>query len=71
MLRPLPETPVLFPFSGETARLAVLVDRVTDPVDPGVAADGFVVWAVGERRRRIDRTKDEVNEGEDELVKEE
>merc|ERR1712216_352865 len=28
--------------SGETTALAVLVDRVDDPVDAGVAADGLV-----------------------------
>jgi hypothetical protein len=30
--------------SSETTRLAVLVDRVDDPVDAGVAANGLVLW---------------------------
>ena len=41
------ETAVLLALGGETAGLAVLVDGVADPVDPGVAADGLVRWAAG------------------------
>jgi hypothetical protein len=29
---------------GETTRLAVLLDRVDDPVDARIAADGLVLW---------------------------
>jgi hypothetical protein len=29
--------------SGETTALAVLVDRLDDPVDAGIAADGLVL----------------------------
>jgi hypothetical protein len=38
----LAETTVLLSLGGETTSLAVLVDRVADPVDASVAADGLV-----------------------------
>lgn len=37
------ETTRLLAGGGKAARLAVLVDRVDDPVDAGVAADGLVL----------------------------
>jgi hypothetical protein len=38
----LAETTVLFANAGKTPSLAMLVDRVDDPVDPGVPADSLV-----------------------------
>ena len=37
------QTTRLLASSGETTRFTVLVDRVDDPVDAGVAADGLVL----------------------------
>lgn len=37
------ETTALLAGGGETARLAVLVDGVDDPVDAGITADGLVL----------------------------
>lgn len=39
----LAQTTVLLADGGETTALAVLVDGVDDPVDAGVATDGFVL----------------------------
>lgn len=36
------ETSVLLPSRSESTKLPVLVDRLTDPVDPGVIADSIV-----------------------------
>lgn len=36
------ETSVLLPSRSESAKLPVLVDRLTDPVDPGIIADSIV-----------------------------
>lgn len=38
----LAQTTALLASGGETAALAVLVDRLDDPVDAGIAADGLV-----------------------------
>lgn len=42
-LVPLPQPPRLLPRGSQPARLAVLVDRLHDPVDACVAADGLVL----------------------------
>jgi len=42
VLRTFAETTVLLSLGGETSRLAVFVDGIADPVDSGVATDGFV-----------------------------
>ena len=36
------KTPVFLPSRGESSKLSVLVNRVADPVDPRVIADGIV-----------------------------
>lgn len=46
VLRTFSETPVLLPLGGKTSSLSVLVDGVGDPVDSGIASDGFVLGAV-------------------------
>jgi len=38
------KTAVLFSNAGEAASLSALVHRISDPVDPWVAADGFMIW---------------------------
>lgn len=47
VLGSLAETTVLLALGGETARLAVLVDGIGDPVDTGITTDGLVLGAVG------------------------
>lgn len=47
-----PETTILLPLSGETTSFAVFVNGVADPVDTGVAADGFVRGAKPAERTR-------------------
>jgi len=40
----LSKTAVLFSNASETASLPALVYRLGDPVDPRVAANGFMIW---------------------------
>lgn len=41
---PSSETPVLLSSRGKPSKLPVLVDRITNPVDPWVITDGGMGW---------------------------
>jgi hypothetical protein len=49
----LAQTTVLLAFGSKTTSFPALVDRVADPVDAGVSADGLVGWAEIAERGKV------------------
>lgn len=63
VLGSLAETPVPLALGGKTTSLAVLVDRVGDPVDAGITTDGLVLGAVGGSEGIGEETHDKASRG--------